>query len=260
MNRIEKIGLVVAPELESSDRAAELKSKFGTSICDGSAYLKYTENGLSLCDAGNEIRADFTRLVARIKNGNLQKELLVRASRIKKDSGILTAVDATAGFGEDSFFLAAAGFNVIMFERNPIISELLSDALERAGRVSGLDTIASRMRLIEDDSVDGMGRLIQELDVVLLDPMFPQRQKSSLVKKKLQMIQRLEAPCENEAELFSAAVKTGAKKLIVKRPPKGGYLAGIKPDYSIAGKAVRFDCYVNNCKYFQKAIENKTNS
>ena len=81
-------------------------------------------------------------------------------------------------------------------------------------------------------------------DVILLDPMFPERQKSALVKKKLQMIQKLETPCEDERALFLAAVSAAPKKLIVKRPPKGPHLADAKPDYAITGKAVRYDCYV----------------
>ena len=82
-------------------------------------------------------------------------------------------------------------------------------------------------------------------DVILLDPMFPARQKSALVKKKLQMIQKLEIPCAGEAELLLAAMKAGPKKLIIKRPPKGPFLADVKPDHSITGKAVRFDCIVS---------------
>ena len=93
-------------------------------------------------------------------------------------------------------------------------------------------------------------RLIREAakenpDVILLDPMFPERQKSALVKKKLQIIQKLEIPCADEAELFLAAVNAKPKKLVIKRPPKGPYLADVKPDYSISGKAVRFDCIVS---------------
>ena len=82
-------------------------------------------------------------------------------------------------------------------------------------------------------------------DMILLDPMFPERQKSSLVKKKLQVIQKLEMPCTDEKELVLTAMQARPKKLIVKRPPKGPYLAGIKPDFSNGGKAVRFDCIVS---------------
>ena len=69
-------------------------------------------------------------------------------------------------------------------------------------------------------------------------------QKSALVKKKLQMLQQLEEPCGDEEALFASAVAAAPRKLIIKRPPKGPYLAGVRPDYSLTGKAVRFDCIV----------------
>ena len=81
-------------------------------------------------------------------------------------------------------------------------------------------------------------------DVVLLDPMFPVRGKSAAVKKKFQLLQRLERPCDDEAALLCAARAACPKKIVVKRPAKGAPLAGEKPDYSISGKAIRYDCYV----------------
>jgi len=210
-----------------------------------SAILRRDEEGLALVSEGLALRGDFTRLIPRLKRNNLSKELLVRAAKIKGAGGELTAVDATAGLGEDSLILAAAGFRVTMYERNPIVWELLNDALSRAAEIPELSDAVSRMTLFREDSIDAMKRMETPPDVILLDPMFPQRQKSALVKKKLQMIQKLETPCADERELFLAAVQAGPKKLVIKRPPKGPYLAGVKPDYSIEGKAVRFDCIVS---------------
>ena len=79
-------------------------------------------------------------------------------------------------------------------------------------------------------------------DIVLLDPMFPGRQKSGLVKKKAQLLQKLEKPCEDEEGLLQAAVSAGPRKIVIKRPLKGPFLAGRKPDYSITGKTIRYDC------------------
>ena len=79
-------------------------------------------------------------------------------------------------------------------------------------------------------------------DVIYLDPMFPARQKSAAVKKKFQLLHHLEAPCANEEELLLAAIAANPRKVIIKRPIKGPLLAGIKPSYSISGKAVRYDC------------------
>ena len=81
---------------------------------------------------GQVLKGDFTRMLPRLKAGKLSGELLVRAAKIKGKEGLLTAVDATAGLGEDSLLLAAAGFQVILCERNPVVYELLRDAVRRA--------------------------------------------------------------------------------------------------------------------------------
>ena len=81
-------------------------------------------------------------------------------------------------------------------------------------------------------------------DVVYLDPMFPGRSKSAAVKKKFQFLHRLEMPCEDEMALLEAARAAHPRKIVIKRPVKGPHLAGVKPDYTLRGKAVRYDCIV----------------
>lgn len=214
--------------------------------------LQHDADGLYLELDGQVLRGDFTRMLPRVKQGRLSSELLVKAAKIKNADHALTAIDATAGMGEDSLLLAAAGFQVTLYERNPTIFELLSDALQRAAEIPELTGIVARMHAVHGDSMEAMRCLTAPPDVILLDPMFPERQKSALVKKKLQMIQKLEIPCADEQELLLTAMEVGPKKLIVKRPPKGPYLAGIKPDHSIEGKAVRFDCFVSPCDRIEK--------
>jgi 16S rRNA (guanine1516-N2)-methyltransferase len=207
--------------------------------------LEEDGDGLFLSADGQILRADFTRMLPRLKPSNLNGELLVRAARIKGADGPLTALDATAGLGEDSLLLAAAGFSVTMYEWNPVVFALLRDGLRRAQQRPELAEIAGRMQVIHADSTEAMRTLALPPDVILLDPMFPERQKSALVKKKLQMIQKLEMPCAREGEILRTALEAGARKVIIKRPPKGPFLAGVKPDYSLSGKAVRFDCMVS---------------
>ena len=210
---------------------------------DGTAKLVTTDEGLTLTDGKNSVRGDFARLLPRIRRGNLSRELLVRAVKIKGVDEPLVA-DATAGLGEDSFLLAAAGCRVLLFEHDPVIADLLSDALERAKRDPETAEIAARMTLIRGDSVPALPLLDPAPDVVLLDPMFPERTKSALVKKKFQLLHLLERPCENEAALLDAALSAHPKRVVIKRPAKGPYLAGVKPSYSLTGSAVRFDCIV----------------
>ncbi|MBQ1189905.1 MAG: class I SAM-dependent methyltransferase, partial [Lachnospiraceae bacterium] len=76
------------------------------------------ENGLALVADGQTLRGDFTKMIPRVKQGAISKELLARAAKIKDAEKPLVAVDATAGLGDDSLILAAAGFHVKMFERN----------------------------------------------------------------------------------------------------------------------------------------------
>ena len=210
---------------------------------DGTAKLVSTPEGLSLSDGKNTVRGDFTRLLPRVRRGNLSRELLVRAVKVK-GIGEPLVVDATAGLGEDSFLLAAAGCRVLLFEYDPVIFALLSDALERAKRDPETAPIASRMTLFPGDSIPALPALTRHPDVVLLDPMFPERTKSALVKKKFQLLHQLERPCENERALFDAALAAHPKRIVIKRPAKGPYLAGVKPSYSLSGSAVRFDCVV----------------
>ena len=207
------------------------------------AELVKTDEGLALSDGKNTVRGDFSRLLPRIRRGNLSHELLVRAVKIKGIDHPLVA-DATAGLGEDSFLLAAAGCRVLLFENDPVIADLLADALERANRDPETAEIAARMTLIRGDSIPALPNLDPAPDVVLLDPMFPERTKSALVKKKFQLLHQLERPCENEAALLDAALTACPKRIVIKRPAKGPYLAGVKPSYSLTGSAVRFDCIV----------------
>ena len=263
--------------------------------------LIQTEKGLTLTDGKLELRGDFTGLGKRLRAENLRRELIVRAARLKNCDHTPTVLDATAGFGEDSFLLAAAGFEVILYEYDPVIAALLEDSLQRALMLSEYAEAAEgrnwndigkallpiyaeaagRMHPVRGDSIEAMRSLrgacvsireenetrIEEPfqsgkpsqsglalqsglvlrnapDVIFLDPMFPERQKSALVKKKFQLLQRLEQPCADEEALIGAALEAKPKKVIVKRPVKGAYLGGIIPSYSLTGSTIRYDCYI----------------
>lgn len=207
--------------------------------------LHQTQAGLTLAGDGMTLTPDFADMLPRVRAGALARELLVRAAKVKAPADTASlAVDATAGLGEDSFLLAAAGFEVLLFERDPVIAALLADALERARRASATAEIAARMTLAGSDSTEGLRHLDRAPDVVYLDPMFPERRKSAAVKKKFQLLHHLERPCDDADALMDAALAAHPKKIVVKRPVKGPHLAGVKPSYGLAGKAVRYDVIV----------------
>ena len=203
--------------------------------------LQLDADGLSLCGYGMRFHGDFEQMLRRITGGRLQHEMLARLS--KTDLPHPTAIDATAGMGEDSFLLAACGYEVTLYEQNPIIAALLEDALHRAERHPVLGPIVAHMHLVVADSVALMPHTAEPPTLIYLDPMFPARQKSGLIQKKLQLIQKLESPCVQEAALLDAAMSARPTKIIIKRPLKGAVLAGKKPHYCIKGKAIRYDCF-----------------
>ena len=205
--------------------------------------LRHSPSGLSLVGGGMELLPDLTRMLPRLKQGKLQRELLVRAARVRGvDAPVV--VDATAGLGEDALLLAAAGFNVTLYERDVTIAALLADSLERAAADGRLADVVARMTFVEGDSIAALKSMEVAPDVVLLDPMFPDRGKSANAKKKLRLIQMLERPCEDEEALLAAALAAHPRKVVIKRPLKGPELAGVKPSYTLAGKAVRYDVIV----------------
>ena len=226
------------------DMAESFARRTGAEIVENPGdYLTvmFDSKGVSLAGFGLTYQGDFENMLHRVTNGRLQHEMLVRAAKSEKPGR--RAIDATAGMGEDAFLLAAQGYEVTLYEQNPVIAALLKDALRRARKNMILKEIAERMKLVEGNSVECMEKQLDPVDVIYLDPMFPARQKSGLINKKLQLIQKLEPPCSAETDLFDAAIKANPSKIIVKRPSKSEFLAERKPSYTLNGKAIRYDCY-----------------
>ena len=206
--------------------------------------LRRDAQGLTLVGKGVELRGDFARMKPRLRPNALGAEALVRAAKIKTCGSEPLAIDATAGLGEDALLLAAAGFRVILYEYNPVIAALLDDALTRARQDATLSAAVARMELRQQDSIPALAQSAQRPDVVLLDPMFPARQKSGQIKKKFQLLQQLEPPCATEAALLEAAFLAQPEKILVKRPAKAAPLAARRPSYTVPAGNVRIDCYV----------------
>ncbi len=232
----------------------QLRGKAGRALraaetAEAGLTLRFDAKGVSLLGYGLTYQGDFEGMLHRITNGRLAHELLVRAAKLPGEkSQRRRAVDATAGMGEDALLLAACGYEVTLCEQNPVIALLLKDALRRAKNNPELKDIIARMSLYQGDSIELLHKpetiCADAVNLIYLDPMFPKRQKSGLINKKLQLIQKLEPPCNTQEELFSAALAASPQKIIVKRPLKSPYLADREPSYTLKGKAIRYDCYV----------------
>ncbi len=219
--------------------------------------LRRAADRLELCKPGDpglpgSLWVDFSATVAGRRRHQPGRDLLVQAVKVRVEVEPLL-VDATAGMGRDGFLLAAAGFRVVMFEANPVVAALLADGLERARRLAELASTVDRIRLVVADAVDHLPNLENHPHVIYLDPMFPLRTKSALVKQELRLLQLLDRHSSDPALLLQTALAVQPRKVVVKRPLKGPALSAWPPDYSLKGKAIRFDVYVGRGKKEQSA-------
>jgi 16S rRNA (guanine1516-N2)-methyltransferase len=202
----------------------------------------HLEIRLNTQNAPGPVLVDFNSGRLQWRRG--QGELISRAFGISK----LTAphlLDTTAGLGQDAFVLASKGCSVTLLERSPVIAALLYDGLVRATHVSDTAEITARMRLIREDAIHFLNTSEESFDFIYLDPMYPARTKSAQSRKEMHLLQELLDPRQNDAELLTLARQKAGKRVVVKRPLKAGSLGQQKPSYSISGKNVRFDVYVN---------------
>lgn len=160
-----------------------------------------------------------------------------------------TVVDGTAGLGRDAFVLASLGCKVIMVERHPVVAALLEDGLRRAYQDADIGPwMQARMSLFHGSSLNALADAANtsgtEIDVVYLDPMYPHREKSALVKKEMRVFQSLVGADLDADGLLAPAMALATKRVVVKRPDYAEDLGGVKPSSVIATKKNRFDVYV----------------
>lgn len=153
-------------------------------------------------------------------------------------------LDATAGLGGDAFVLATLGCRVDLIERQPIIAELLRDGLARAATDAEVGPIVRRMSLRQGNAIEVLREWQGDIpQVVYLDPMFPHRDKSALVKKEMRLFRPLVGDDLDAPALLEAALALASHRVTVKRPRKAPPIAGVTPALTLEGKSSRYDIY-----------------
>jgi 16S rRNA (guanine1516-N2)-methyltransferase len=192
------------------------------------------------------IYIDFSKqaLSYRHKKSQGRSELLAKAVGIR-GAYLPTVIDATAGLGTDAVLLAHLGCQVLMLERSPIICCLLQDALRRAAfaELPWFD----HLTLICDDAHHFLVQQIAshaQVDVVYLDPMFPERSKTALVKKEMRVLHRIVGSDRDAQGLFALAKQCATKRIVIKRPLHARTLVEDGPSLVYKAKASRFDVYL----------------
>ncbi len=252
-----KIGVCCAKSVGLWKRAEELARILNLPLVDidDREYpylLTFTEKRLELRNIGPQspgpFYVDFTSgtLRYRLQKGGGTGQLLAKAVGIK-GSHRPTILDATAGMGRDGFILAWLGCNVTMIERSPILAALLEDGLQRGlddKEIGGI--VRDRITLVVGNSVDIMGKLAKEArpETVYLDPMYPMRIKSALVKKEMRYIKAIAGDDDDAPKLLEIALATALKRVTVKRPRLAPAIAGPEPTTAIKSKNSRYDIYL----------------
>ena len=249
----ERSGVLVRVEALSEDaglRAKDLAQQLGLQLGgDADFSLQCDGLGVQLADLGigapGPVRVDFVggTVGHRRQFGGGSGQMIARAVGILP--GVRpTVIDATAGLGRDAFVLATLGCEVTLIERQPLIAVLLEDGLVRARNDLAIAPIVARMRLRVGDAIQMMRDWDESVpQVVYLDPMFPHRDKSALVKKEMRLFRPLVGDDPDAGELLEAALALASHRVVVKRPRKAPAVAGDTVSFSLEGNAGRFDVY-----------------
>lgn len=211
-------------------------------------YLQVKDNVIGLADANEKkvlpVEVDFASPASmyRKQHGGGRKEPIVKAIGLKGNES-WHVIDATPGLGRDAFVLASVGCKVTMIERSPIVAVLLEDGIRRLA--IDFPELAERISLQHGNSAKVMQYFEGEsVNAIYLDPMFPHKKKSALVKKEMRLFQQLLGHDPDADALLQPALGLATHRVVVKRPNSADVLAGEKPSMAIESKKHRFDVYL----------------
>ena len=210
--------------------------------------LHLTQARLELRDRSAKVGpvyADFIggALSYRRRYGGGRKQALAKAIGLKHGA-TPTVIDATAGLGRDAFILATLGCHVQMLERSPVIAALLNDGLQRARADSKIGTLMTeQLHLIHGEAQVWLPQLPCP-DVIYLDPMYPHRKKSALVKKEMRLFRLMVGDDLDASALLKVALTCAKQRVVVKRPKISPTLNEMSPTFNIESKNTRYDVYL----------------
>jgi len=267
MGSLPTFTLAVTDNPTHTEAVHALAAQLGVPRCqppcdDVDFHLHYidTDSGpspqLTLRDTAGELGVgvwvDFVagKMGHRLRFGGGRGQPLAKAVGLKGTTPP-SVVDATAGLGRDAFVLASLGARVTLLERSPVLAALLDDGLRRAALAPEThDIVELGMRLIHTNAIHWLRHCEkhQRPDVVYLDPMYPHRGKSALVKKEMRALRKLVGDDADAAVLLHAALACASKRVVVKRPRaapvlEGEILAGCRPASCVESKNTRYDVY-----------------
>ena len=189
-----------------------------------------------------ELEVDFSShsIQHRLKTLNRREPLVKALAKLPKDQLIF---DLTAGLGLDALGMSHFGFQVLAFEKNPLVFFLLQQALKNHRPPGGKLHFCLYWR----DSLEVLKNLKsfgRKPDIVYLDPMFPEKpKKRALSGKNMQVFRRFVGPDSHGRELLEQALKVAKNRVLVKRPRRASPLLE-SPNCVYRGNLSRIDMYL----------------
>lgn len=175
-----------------------------------------------------------------------KSELIAKALGLGK--GIETVVDLTAGLAQDAFFVAQLGFHVMAVERVDAVYAALESAYKLALAEEPDNAVLAKLEFFHQDGKEFIKSnprflALTKSEVSLyLDPMFPDKKKSALPRKEMQIFRELVGADSDAEALLEQALASGCKRVVVKRSIKAPELRpGVKHRYE--GSTIRYDLY-----------------
>ena len=244
----------MAEQLSAQESVSIIETLPHPDSSEAGLRINFEAQGVSIQGFGeyatNKVQVDFVggSLSRRSQHKHLHGEMVAKAVGIKKYPNS-KVFDATTGLARDSFILATLGCQMDMMEQSNIIACLIVDGLKRGQDENELAATMARMNFKQGNSLDYMqAQRDNELlrpDVVYLDPMFPDRQKTALAKKEMRLFQLFGLDEESDLDLMlEAAMRFAKRHVVLKRPLKAAPLNHFRPSHSISGRSCRFDVYV----------------
>ena len=158
-------------------------------------------------------------------NTHLAKACMARPGRV--------VLDAFGGWGIDGFTLSALGCTVTILEANPLICAMARHLAQELGCAAKVLCVDAERYLRDTDEV---------FDVVYFDPMFPVHPKSAKPARRMQILEKLARKDSDVEQIFELAKNQTRDRIVIKRR-RTEKTRSLAPDWTVAGRSVRFDVY-----------------
>ena len=221
---------------------AERNDKYALQLIFGESIIELFDTQLN-----TSIFVDFLSgtLAHRQQFGGGRGQAIAKAIGLKHGN-TPSVLDVTAGLARDAYVLATLGCKVTLVEQSPVLYTLIYDGIVRAHASDAEHSVSNFTGLFYADSRSYIEHAAPETqpDVIYIDPMYPERKKSALVKKDMQVLHRLLGKDENAESLLEAAIAYSKKRVVIKRPIHADHIGKRKPTTCINSKKTRYDVYV----------------